>query len=234
MPTKVLDRVKLLPLIVRRYCRVFEPAHGDVLQPNPYATGRLTLKAHCPAGSTAAASWYIAETARSAFWESVLRDVEPDDDGGVFLDRRVLAKYAFQEVELLEEGQVLRQEPAARRHVVLLGNAPLNTKWDHELSTAIYETTHTMAGLAQLQCLAHDPPIALPGFSWRSRQADADLAYVLYDPPRKRAAWRAHGDPVSLDSPAGHLLLRTVLEQDQMVWLNDPARSGGTPPVGAI
>ncbi|AIF48193.1 hypothetical protein [Dyella japonica] len=234
MPHNVLERVKLLPLIARTYIRVFEPAHGDVLSANPHATGRLSLKQDMPRGATHASSWYIAETLRSAFWESVLRDVDPDDDGGVILDPRVLAKYAVQSVQLLEPASVLRLEPAARRHVIGLNNHRLNSEWDHHLTTAIYETTHVMAGLAQLQCRAANPPLDLPGISWRSRQADADLAYVLYVPPRVSAHWAALDDLVLLNTPAGHQLLRSVLAQDQMTWLNDPGTSGGTPPPGAV
>ena len=47
-----------------------------------------------PRGATVAASWYIAETLRAAMLESVLRDVEPDDNGGVYLDLALLATYA--------------------------------------------------------------------------------------------------------------------------------------------
>ncbi|MEY2161281.1 RES domain-containing protein [Rhodanobacter sp. FW106-PBR-LB-2-11] len=234
MAHNVLDRVKLLPLVARTYIRVFEPAYGDVLSANPNASGRLSLKQDNPRGATHAASWYIAETLRAAMWETVLRDVDPDDEGGVFLDLRVLAKYAVQSVKLLKPGAVLRLEPAARRHVIAFNNHRLNSEWDHHLTTAIYETTHVMAGLAQLQCRAADPAVELPGISWRSRQADADLAYVLYVPPCPTPQWAAVDDLVRLDTPAGHQLIRSVLAQDQMVWLNDPGTSGGTPPPGAI
>lgn len=81
--TPVLDRVTLLPFAPGRYVEVFEPRYGSVLQSNPNATGRLTRKHDLPRGATAAASWYIAETLCAALMESVLRDVEPDDNGGV-------------------------------------------------------------------------------------------------------------------------------------------------------
>jgi hypothetical protein len=81
--TRVLDLVRLMPLAAQQYARVFEPAYGSVLQSNPYANGRLSLKTEMPRGATAAASWYISDTLRGALWESVLRDVVPDDNGGV-------------------------------------------------------------------------------------------------------------------------------------------------------
>jgi hypothetical protein len=237
-PRRVLDRVVLLPLAVKPYVRIFKPQHGDVLTPTPnvYANGRLSLKGGMPQGVTAADAWYIAETLRGAAWESVLRAVEPDPAGGVELDPDELALSAAQWVEPIGPGVILviRLEPAARRHVIGLRNHQLNRYWDEVLAHEWYEITSTAAGMLQLHCLAEPTPVILPGVSWRSRQADADIVYVFYAPPFDRTQWRALGKPISLGSDEGRQLLRDVLAQDQMVWLNDPGISGGRPPAGAV
>jgi hypothetical protein len=233
--TQVLDRVVLMPLAAGPYVRVFEPQHGPVLQSNPNATGRLTRKQNMPHGATAAASWYIAETLRGALMESVLRDdVEPDDNGGVYLDLAKLAKCSVQWVERTKPGLVLRLEPGLRRHVVHPSNTALNQRWDAIIGDTLYELTHTMAGLVQLQALAEKPPVVVPGISFRSRLAPADIIYVMYDPPLDLAEWTPIGSPIALASVEGQQLLRDVLAGLHMVWLNDPAASGGTPPPGAI
>lgn len=234
MPSNVLDRVKLLPMAIGQYARVFEPRYGTVLKSNPNATGRLTLKQDMPRGATAAASWYVSETLRAALCESVLRNLDPDDNGGVYLDLAQLAKSSVQWVERLTPGWILRLEPGLRSHVVHSTNHAMNHRWDAMLTDDLYELTHTMAGLVQLQCQAETPPVVLPGISFRSRQAQADIVYVLYEPPLNVTEWVAIGTPVPLSSPQGLQLLRDTLAGLQMVWLNDPAVSGGTPPVGAI
>lgn len=232
--TRVLDRVTLLPFAAGRYVRVFEPRYGSVLQSNPNATGRLTRKHDMPRGASAAASWYIAETLRAALMESVLRDVEPDDNGGVYLDMAQLAKSSVQWVERSTPGLVLRLEPGLRRHVVHPKSIALNDRWERIIGENLYELTHTMAGLVELQCLAETPAVIVPGISFRSRVAPADIVYVMYDPPLVSTDWTPIGTPISLASVEGQQLLRDVLAGLEMVWLNDPVKSGGTPPPGAV
>lgn len=231
MPTNLLDRVQLRPLYAKPYARVFEPAWGDVLSVHPDAPGRFALKDGMPAHATRAGCWYISDTLAGALWESVLRNVEPDNDSGVYLDLPKLARSSVQWVEPVGSGEVLRLEPAERRHVVLPSNKLLNRYWDELIGHEIYELTHAAAGLVQLQCLAGG--VVLPGISWRSRQANADIVYVLYEPPRIDTGWMPVGDPIQLDRPAGQQLLRETLAASGMFWLNDPIRAG-TPPAGAI
>jgi hypothetical protein len=233
--TKVLDHVRLLPLVAKPYVRVFEPAWGDVLQSNPNANGRLSVKTGMPRGVTSAACLYLSDTIRGAFWETILRDIAPDENGGVYLDAGKLAKCSLQWIELVSTGLVLRLEPAMQRHVIRPDHKDLIRKWDDILATDIYELTHTMAGLVQLQGLAEQPiPVVVPGISFRSRQAPADIVYVFYEPPLKRSEWHALGTPISLGSEEGQQLVRDVLAQASMVWLNDPGMSGGSPPAGAL
>ncbi len=230
----MLDRVHLCEMAVKQYVRVFQPRYGSVLNSNPEAAGRLARRWDMPRGATSAGSWYIAETLRAALLESVLRDVEPDENGGVYLDLALLAKYSVQWVDRTVPGFVLRLEPGFRRHVVSPRNLALNQRWDAILNTPLYELTHAMAGLVQLQCLAEEPPVVLPGISFRSRLAPADIVYVMYDPPLKTSEWAPAGKPIPLLSVEGRQLLRDVLAGLEMVWLNDPALSGGTPPAGAL
>jgi len=117
---------------------------------------------------------------------------------------------------------------------VSIKNQDLNQRWDAILSTTLYELTHAMAGLVQQQCLADVQPAVLPGISFRSRLAPADIVYVMYDPPLDPSEWIVVGTPISLAGVDGQQLLRDVLAGLEMVWLNDPTLSAGTPPAGAI
>ncbi len=236
--SRVLDRIALLPMATGRYVRCFQPAYGDVLTPTPaeYAIYRMVPKSSIPEGVTEVGAIYLAAKLECAAWETVLRDVTPDDAGGVILDPLVLAKYAVQEVELVEPSavHVVRLEPAARRHVIAHTNHRLNQYWNDILEHDWYELTHVAAGLLQLQCLAEPTPVVVPGVSWRSRQADADIVYVLYAPPFDRSAWRPIEKPISLGTEEGYQLLRQVLAKDHMVWLNDPGAGGGMAPPGTV
>lgn len=230
---KVLDHVQLSSMPAATYFRVFEPAYGDVMTANPYASGRLALKAGLPADVQLAAAWYLGETQAAALWEVVLRDVEPDNDGGVYLDRRVLAKYQVQAVSLTGDTPILRLDPPWRRHVIRAGSA-LDAHWNRILDTPHYPATHAMAGLVQRQCATQTPPLILPGFAWPSRQIATARVFLLYDPPLDRTRWTALDAPISLDTPQGHTLVRDALSQVEMTWLDDPALPAGTVPPGAF
>lgn len=234
MTSAVLDCVALQPLRVGTYVRVFEPRWGDVLTPNPHANGRFSLKDNMPRGVAGAAAWYLSNTVAGALWESVLRDVLPDDDGGVYLDMTLLGKNSLQWVRCVRAGRVLRMEPGMRRHVVSPKNALLNQKWNHWFEEDIYELTHTAAGLVQLQFGSATPPVILPGISWRSRMAAEALVYLMYAPPLVIADFEVMDDPIPLDSPQGLQWIRDALAQVNMYLLNDPAASGGTPIPGAL
>lgn len=230
---RVLDHIHLSTMPAGTYFRVFEPAFGDVLSANPHASGRLALKAGLPTDVQPAAAWYLGETQAAALWEVVLRDVAPDNDGGVWLDRRVLAKYQVQAVALAGDTPILRLDPPWRRHVIHPGS-PLDARWSRLLDTPDYPATHAMAGLVQRQCAAQTPPLVLPGFAWPSRQLATARVFLLYDPPMDRNRWTPLDAPIPLDSPQGHTLLRDALSQVEMTWLDDPALSAGIVPPGAL
>lgn len=234
MTALLLDKVAVQPLHAGNYVRVFEPDWGDVMTTNPNANGRFTLKTDMPRGVVGAASWYISDTVAGALWESVLRDVVPDDNGGVYLDINRLGRYALQAVRCVTPGRVLRMEPGPRRHVIAAGNKLLNQKWNGWFEEDVYELTHTAAGLVQLQFHATDPSTVLPGISWRSRMTADGLVYLLYDPPLVAAHFEPVDSAIALNSPQGLQWIRDTLTQANMVLLNDPAASGGTPDPGAV
>lgn len=226
MATELLERLKLSPLWPGEYVRVFQPKYGDVLGVHPDPPGRFALKDDMPRGVVGAGGWYLGDTANAALWESVLRDVEPDDDGGVYLDRSLLTPYAVQRVQLLNEREILRLESGMRRHIIKASNLRLNDKWDRLCTEDIYELTHTAAGLVQLQF--RTKLIDLPAISWRSRQAPAGIVYLIYDPPRDASDWRMLDAPVSLASDAGLRMIRDALAIVNMTLLTDPTSAGGT------
>ncbi|HEY4144768.1 hypothetical protein [Pinirhizobacter sp.] len=232
MTDELLDRVKLLTLWPREFARVFQPIYGDVLSVHPDPPGRFALKNDMPRGVIGAGGWYLGDTVDAALWESVLRDVEPDDDGGVYLDRSVLAPYALQWVRIRAKGEILRMEHPARRHVVNASNVRLNAKWDQLVAEDIYPLTHVAAGLVQLQF--HFGLMELPGISWRSRQSDAGIVHLFYDPPSNRSDWEMLGIPVPLASDDGIRLIRDALTAANMVLLTDPVLTGGTPDPAAL
>ena len=234
MPSELLDHARLQLLKPGKYARVFEPVWGDVLTANPTASGRFSLKASMPHGATGAAGWYISGTLRGALWESVLRDVDPDNARGVSLDSAQLARTSVQWVQLREPLQVLRLEPTQRRHVISRSSQARDERLEYFCHTPLYEMTHTAAGLLQLQFGAQVPPLPLPGISWRSKQSTNDVVYVLYQPPLDTTLWQPVGKPIKLDSKKGLNLLRTTLAAEDMTWLNDPAGGAAMPPPGAV
>lgn len=234
MSSDLLDHTRLLPLEKKKYARVFEPHWGDVFTTNPMAKGRFSLKDRMPEEARTAAGWYVSDTQSGALWESVLRDVAPDHARGVSLDISKLEANWLQWVSLEIEKQVLRLERPKRRHVIAEANHKGNKSINDLLETDLYPLTHAAAGMLQLQFRNATPSVELPGISWTSRQSASDIVYVLYEPPLDRTEWKAVGSPIQLSSAKGMKILRDTLAKEGMVWLEDPARAGGTPLPGAI
>lgn len=199
------------------FFHVFKRRFGP-LATNPWSEGRFALAPPLPGESSDFGMFYVATSLAGALWEVPLRDVQPDLDRTVALPVVALDELAVVRLELLDPNVPLidLRQPGLRDLF-----PDVDSDEAHAIAglctTGNYEATHREAwGLQrELTREGHD----MPFLAWGSRMHSGSTVYLGYAPPADESFWRVIDDPVDLDGPAGHELVRRTLADAGFEWV---------------
>lgn len=216
-------RSTLMPagtLALRIYWDIYGP-----LAPHPHPDGRMAQMQDVPLGFAGCGGLYLASLPGGAFWEVILRDLQPVNgiitlppgrlDGRSLIMLRSTQPLVMLDLTLPERRNLFAGRDAA-------GLADAETLWRLILESPDHTQSHYAA--AEIANLARRTGVKLAGVTWLSAQHQASRVHLLNDPPYTTDQWERAGDPIALTSPGGLRALRQALT-DVNMELADP----GTP-----
>lgn len=197
------------------------------LAANPYSQARLALVDPGGARKSEFGMFYFANDLAGALWEVILRYVEPDAARGVRVEpsrlagmRVVRLRLRNSQVTQLDLGQ-----PGLR--MLFLPDSAESVAVAALLADPDHRNTHTEARELReqlVQCGTHHMPV----LAWPSRQHSASTVYLAFDPPMTADWWELIDEPQSLDTLAGHAIIRDELARCGFEWVLD--ETDATPP----
>jgi hypothetical protein len=166
---------------------------------NPYANGRFAAREASPPR----AMLYAGDTSDGALWETVLRDVVPQEGPPQGVEVPPVTGYHIARLRLKRDSVILN---LGRLAVRWIAGCDLKLRDRLTVLTTVPKYTATHKEAAKLLA-------ALPrttGLLWPSKQTGEDGVYVFYEPPLFSDDF-APVETIPLDSPAGTLLIDRAL-----------------------
>ncbi|WP_323549090.1 RES domain-containing protein [Xanthomonas campestris] len=161
--------------------------------------------------------FYVAESLAAAMWETMLRDIAPDDHGRVSIEAHQLRDYRAVRLTLVNaKVACLHFNNPRARHLF-----PAKSEEMDDLKLLVSMADHARsrdeASALRSELLAmgiHD----MPALCWQSNQCSSSQAYLLYEPPMTSGWWSPGATPIAMDSANGHLLLSAELLAHGFHW----------------
>lgn len=200
---------KLFPMPDCRYWHVYREPY-EPLSTNRCSEGRFAL-------TRSLGMFYVADTMAGAMWETILRNVAPDDVCRVNIEAADLD--GFRVAELCLEHpvpQCLHLNDPRNRHLF-----PQNSKEAKSLrrhvTTPVHSRTRIWADRLRSE-LSKVGLADLPPLCWQSNQLSSSQAYLLYEPPMESSWWRVVGAAIELDTQVGRDELQRELNCHGFKW----------------
>lgn len=194
------------------YWHVFKEPHAPTAY-NSVSKARFSL------ASSNLSMFYVGDTLNGVLWETVLRDVEPDDALNVDIDVSSLAGMRAVKLRLLDaELAVLDLRQPGLRGAGFGPSSREAVEVARLIATPSHDETH--AAVATLFTdLVKAGVVDMPALAWVSRQHSGSNVYLSYEPPGSPSSWQQVGDIVALDDDKnGHQLIHRALEEAGFQW----------------
>jgi hypothetical protein len=208
------------------YWHVFGLEYGP-LASHPRSTSRFALVRNQPSGVIVRSAFYFAWSREAALWETALRDAQAIN-GVVSVHPDWTKGRGLARLRLMRPLPIIALDHPARRAVIDVDSVE-DQRWHGHLTTNRYRRTYRASAAVDLQCRAADPTLPLPGFRWHSRQLQADLVAVMFEPTFDPRDWEVE-QALVLDSDEGQAALGAALARANFALRAGLGSVGGTPP----